>query len=79
VTNLELIPKRKRYLIVNIVKYNPLTDAEFARWYAKRTEEGCNLVFCEPFEPSKVCRYFKWSRIPAFTALRIRLDEKNVL
>ena len=39
VTNLELIPERKRYLIVNIVKYNPLSDADFARWYAKKTEE----------------------------------------
>ena len=39
VTNLELIPKRKRYLIFNIVKYNSLTDAEFARWYEKRAEE----------------------------------------
>ena len=39
VTNLELTPKRKRYLILNIVKYNPMSDAEFVRWYAKRTEE----------------------------------------
>ena len=39
VTNLELIPKRKRCLILNIAKYNSLSDAEFARWNAKKMEE----------------------------------------